>query len=244
MPRSTELNRQRMVRWWSARLMGILQIRVQVQGIPPGLDVHNAMLVANHVSWLDIYLLNSVRPARFVSKSDVRQWPVIGWVAWKTGTFFINRAKRHDTARVNHEMSDALSKGACVAVFPEGTTSHGDALLPFHASLFQPAIHSESKVWPVALRYRHADGSLNREVSYVGETSFGESVKQILGQAEIHAELVYAPPIPSHGKTRRELARLAEQAIAEALDLAPENDETVTATEQADAVGTPELAAV
>ncbi|HEY6095580.1 MAG TPA: lysophospholipid acyltransferase family protein [Gallionellaceae bacterium] len=240
-PRSTELRRQRMVRWWSARLTRILQIRVQVQGVPPGLDTHNVMLVSNHVSWLDIYLLNSVRPARFVSKAELRQWPVIGWVAWKTGTFFINRAKRHDTARVNHEMSEALSKGGCVAVFPEGTTSYGDTLLPFHASLFQPVIHSESKVWPVAMRYRHADGSLNREAAYVGDTSFGESVKQILGQPEIHAELVFAPPILSHGKTRRELARLAEQAIAEALNLIPS---TEASPEALPATESPELAAI
>lgn len=243
MPRSSELRRQRMVRWWSGRLMRILRVRVQVQGVPPGLDTHNVMLVSNHVSWVDIYLLNSVRPARFVSKSDVRQWPVIGWVAWKTGTFFINRAKRHDTARVNHEMSDALSKGACVAVFPEGTTSHGDVLLPFHASLFQPCIHSESKVWPVALRYRHADGSLNREVSYVGEVSFGESFSRVVGQPEIYAELVFAPPIHSHGRTRRELAKLAEQAIAEALELTPQLEEDGTAAEQPEVGSSPELAA-
>ena len=100
--------RLRLERRWSTGLMKILNIRVTVSGTPPALSTRNSMLVANHVSWLDIYLLCSVRPARFVSKSEVRSWPVVGWLAYKVGTFFIDRGKRHDTARVNQEMSEAL----------------------------------------------------------------------------------------------------------------------------------------
>lgn len=213
--------RLRLERRWSAGMMRIMNIRVRVLGVPPDLDTHNIMLVANHISWLDIYLLSAVRPARFVSKSEVRSWPVVGRLAYKAGTFFIDRSRRHDTARVNHEMSAALSNGGCVAVFPEGTTSHGDKLLPFHASLLQPAVHSEGKIWPAAIRYTHADGSLNLGATYVGEVSFGESLTQILSQPEMYAELIFLAPISTHGKTRRELARLAEHAIADALDLTP-----------------------
>lgn len=225
-PWVAERLRLRLERRWSDGLMRILRIRVTVRGTPPDLTARNAMLIANHISWLDIYLLCSVRPARFVSKAEVRSWPVVGWLAYKVGTFFIDRSRRHDTARVNHEMSAALHDGGCVAVFPEGTTSHGDTLLPFHASLLQPAVHSESKIWPAAIRYTHADGSLNLAATYVGEVSFGESLTQILGQPEMYAELVFMEPIHAHGKTRRELARLAEQAIAGELNLAAPGRET------------------
>jgi 1-acyl-sn-glycerol-3-phosphate acyltransferase len=158
------------------------------------------------------------------------------------GTFFIDRARRHDTARVNHEMSAALSQGGCVAVFPEGTTSHGDTLLPFHASLLQPAVHSASRIWPAAIRYSHADGSLNRAASYVGDTSFGASLREIVSQPEMYAELVFLAPIATHGKTRRELARQAELAIAAALNLTPQVSEAEQAKDQLQIADTPELA--
>jgi 1-acyl-sn-glycerol-3-phosphate acyltransferase len=233
--------RLRLERRWSAGMMRILNIRVHVRGIPPDLNARNAMLIANHISWLDIYLLCSVRPARFVSKAEVRTWPLVGWLAHKVGTFFIDRTRRHDTARVNHEMSAALSNGGCVAVFPEGTTSHGDTLLPFHASLLQPAVHSESKIWPAAIRYTHADGSLNLAATYVGEVSFAESLEQILRQPEMYAELVFMEPISAHGKTRRDLARQAELAIAEALNLALPSNVSVG---EPPTVTSPELAPV
>lgn len=234
--------RLRLERRWSAGMMSILNIRVRVEGAAPDLATHNLMLVANHVSWLDIYLLSSVRPARFVSKSEIRSWPLVGRLAYRVGTFFIDRARRHDTARVNHEMSAALSQGGCVAVFPEGTTSYGDTLLPFHASLLQPAVHSASKIWPAAIRYSHADGSLNRAASYVGDTSFGVSLREIVSQPEMYAELVFLAPIATHGKTRRELARQAELAIAAALNLTPQVSEAEQAKDQLQIADTPELA--
>jgi 1-acyl-sn-glycerol-3-phosphate acyltransferase len=120
---------------------------------------------------------------------------------------------------VNQEMSAALKSGECVAVFPEGTTSLGDTLLPFHASLLQPAVQSASTVWPTAIRYTHADGSVNPLASYVGEMSLGQSLKQILGQPELHAELIFMEAIPAHGKTRRELAQQTGMVIAGALKL-------------------------
>ena len=211
--------RIRLERRWSVQLMKILRVRVHLQGVAPGLSARNVMLVANHVSWLDIYLLNTARPARFVAKAEVRAWPVVGWLANKTGTLFIDRMKRHDTARVCHEMSAALNNGECMAVFPEGTTSNGTRLRPFHASLLQPAVASQSTVWPVAIRYTHADGLLNIAPAYADEISFGASLLRVTSQPVIYAELVFAPPIDAHGKTRRELARQAEQAIASALNL-------------------------
>ena len=211
--------RTRLERRWNSGLMDILNVKIRLCGVVPDLSVQNVVLVANHVSWLDVYLLSAVRPARFVSKLEVRSWPVVGWLATQTGTLFIDRRKRHDTARVNHEMSAILNNGGCVAIFPEGTTSNGSLLRPFHSSLLQPAIHSRSQVWPAAIRYTHADGSLNMAAAYVDELTFVESLALILRQTEIHVEVEFMPPIAAHGKSRRELAREAELAIASSLNL-------------------------
>lgn len=226
-PLLADKTRTRLERHWNSGLMGILNIKIRLGGVAPDLSVQNMMLVANHVSWLDIYLLNAVCPVRFVSKVEVRSWPVVGWLASRTGTLFIDRAKRHDTARVNSEMSAVLSNGGCLGVFPEGTTSNGSLLRPFHASLLQPAVHSQSQVWPAAIRYTHADGSLNMAPAFVDDLTFAASLSMILSQAVIYAELEFLPPIEAHGKARRELARDAEHAIASALNLSVAHKEAV-----------------
>jgi 1-acyl-sn-glycerol-3-phosphate acyltransferase len=204
---------------WNLALMSILNVNIRLTGTVPDLSVKNLMLVANHVSWLDVYLLNAMRPAQFVSKVEVRSWPIVGWLANKTGTLFIDRSKRHDTARVNNELACILSGGGCVAVFPEGTTSDGTMLRHFHASLLQPAVQSQSQLWPVAIRYAHADGTPNVAPAYVDDLSFVDSLLLILSQPVIYAEVQYLPPIDAHGKTRRELAHESHHVIACALDL-------------------------
>lgn len=224
-----EATRTRVLRRWSVRLLRILNVRIRVRGEAPGLSAGNGMVVANHVSWLDIYLLKSVCPARFVAKSEVRAWPVIGWLSHRVGTLFIERAKRHDAARINQEVVTVLREGGRVAVFPEGTTSDGSLLRPFHAPLLQPLVHSEGTLWPVGLRFLLPDGSLDTAPAYVDDVSFGESFARVLARREILAELVFAPPIAAAGKTRRELAREAEQAIASALSLAVPGKRSETA---------------
>lgn len=211
--------RQRMARRWAARLLAILNVRVSVSGEVPDGSSGGALFVANHISWLDIFLLNSVRPLRYVAKSEVRSWPLYGWFAVKVGTFFIDRNKRHDTAHINRHVAAALNAGDSVAVFPEGTTADGTQLLYFHASLLQPAVHGSVIVRPVAIRYVHGDGSIDTAPAYVGDLTFGASIAQVLGRRAIRAEIVFLPPVHAHGKTRRELARHAEHAIATQLCL-------------------------
>lgn len=211
--------RAQLERGWNKGLLNILNIKLRFGGEVPDLSVKNVMLVANHISWLDIYLLNAVRPVRFVSKIEVRSWPIVGFLASRTGTLFIDRTKRHDTKRVNHEVSTALSNGACMAVFPEGTTSDGSLMRPFHASLLQPAIHSQSKIWPAAIRYTHVDGSINSAPAYIDDLTFADSLLLILSQKIIYAEIEFLPPIHAHGKERRDLAKEAERVIACALNL-------------------------
>ncbi len=212
--------RAELIRRWSVRVLAILHVRLSVKGEAPDLSVAGVMFVSNHISWLDIYLLDAVCPVRFVSKAEVRAWPVIGWLAVKIGTLFIERARRHDAARASREVVDALRQGDCVAVFPEGTTSNGTLLRPFHASLLQSAINSGAWLWPVAIRYAHRDGTANLSPAYVDNMSFGTSLFRILNEPDLEAEITYLEPLPVQGRSRRELAALAEQAIANALNLA------------------------
>lgn len=212
--------RTELIRRWTVRVLAILNVRLSVGGEVPDVSAADVMFVANHISWLDIYLLDAVCPVRFVSKAEVRAWPVIGWLAVKIGTLFIERARRHDTARAGREVVEALRQGDCVALFPEGTTSNGTLLRPFHASLLQSAINSGARVWPVAIRYVHRDGTANLVPAYVDDMSFGTSLFRILNEPNMEAEITYLEPLPVQGRSRRELAALAEKAIANALSLA------------------------
>ena len=219
LPLAGPARRKELIRRWSVRVLSILNVRLSVKGEVPDLSAAGAMFIANHISWLDIYLLDAICPVRFVSKAEVRAWPVIGWLAEKAGTLFIERTRRHDTARASREVVDALRQGDCVAVFPEGTTSNGTFLRPFHASLLQSAITSGARLWPVAIRYVQRDGTANLSPAYVDDISFGTSLFRILNEPALRAEVTYLEPLPVQGRSRRELAALAEKAIANALNL-------------------------
>ena len=181
------------------------------------------MVAANHVSWLDIFALSGVRPTRFVAKSEIRDWPMAGWIAERAGTLFIRRERRRDTSRINELVHGALADGDCVGLFPEGTTTEGDRLLRFHTSLFEAAVANRARVHPAAVRYEHADGSLCRAMAFVGEVSFVQSLGLVIRQRGIVARLAFAPPLETAGSTRREVAAAAEDSVATLLRLAPED---------------------
>jgi len=204
---------------WSARLLAVLNVRPSMRGSPPLIADRAAVLVANHVSWLDIQLIHSVWQVRFVAKSEVRRWPLIGWLSARTGTLFIERGKGRHAARINQSIHAAFQQGDAIGVFPEGSTTDGRQLTRFHASLLQPAVDGGALVYPVALRYLDEAGNINVNASYVGETTLMESLRMIFGQRTIHAELIFLPAIDTMGKTRRELAAQTQAAIAAALSL-------------------------
>ena len=207
------------VKRWSLTLLDILNVRLEVIGDPPAAMPINSMLASNHVSWLDIFILHTQYCVRFVAKAEMRTWPVIGWLSMKIGTLFIERVRRRDIARINQTISQALRGGDCIAVFPEGTTSDGTYVQEFHSSLLEPAVISQSTLYPVAIRYCERDGAVNTEVAYADKITIMGSLLKILAQQEINAELICAKPIPVQGKNRRELARAAEAAIASRLNL-------------------------
>jgi len=217
-PRASPHTRRRLVRWWSARLVAMLGVHVRVSGRPPRAHGEAAMIAANHVSWLDIFVVMGVRPARFIAKSEIRDWPVAGWIAERAGTLFIRRERRRDIARINGHVHDAFAEGDCVGLFPEGTTTEGDRLLRFHSSLFEPAIANAATIHPAAIRYAAADGSACRAVAYVGETSFMQSLGLVIRERGVVAHLAFADPVePRAGLDRRAAARAAHEGVASLL---------------------------
>jgi 1-acyl-sn-glycerol-3-phosphate acyltransferase len=209
--------RDRRVGRWAGQLLRHVNVRPVLRGRPPTVRGQGALIVANHVSWLDIHLVHSLMPARFVSKAEVRGWPVIGWMAEAAGTLFLERSRKSDAARMNTVMAGHLKDGDCLALFPEGTTSDGSHLRPFYLSLFQPAVEAGAMVWPALIRYLHPDGTPCVNAAYYDEMSLADSLRRILGEPEIVAEIHFLPAIASTGLNRRELARQAEAAMRAAL---------------------------
>lgn len=212
------VRKRRIIRRWSRQVISMLGVRVSVRGPVPGIR-QPCLVVANHVSWMDIWVLHAVVSVRFVSKSDVRSWPVVGWLAEQAGTLFLERTRRRDAARIGQSMAGALAGGYSLAVFPEGTTTDGSHLLGFNASLFQPAVDQGAPVVAVGLRYAGPAGGPDADISYAGERTLPQSLMLILARRRVPVELFFSEPIDSRGRSRRELAREAEAWVAQALSL-------------------------
>lgn len=196
---------------WSARTLSVLGIALRVTGQP---SAGATLFVANHVSWLDILAINAVRPVRFVSKSDIRSWPLLGWLTACGGTLFIERSRRRDAHRVLHLVAQALKAGEPVAVFPEGTTSDGHGVLPFHANLLQAAIAAEVPVQPIALRYSDAREPVSAAAAYVGDTTLMQSLWAVVSVRGLTAQVGFLPARSSHQAPRRALAAQLAADIA------------------------------
>ena len=204
---------KRLVRW-SGKLLAALGVRIVVRGRPPTVRAGGALIVANHVSWLDIHVIHSLLPARFISKAEVRNWPVIGWLADKAGgTLFLERTRKSDAKRMNEVMAGHLRDGDCLALFPEGTTSDGRDLLPFYPSLFQPAAEAGITLWPVRIRYLDEAGMHSEAAAYFGEMSMLASLGNIVRAKRLVAEIEFLPTVSASGLDRRELAARTEAAI-------------------------------
>lgn len=211
-PRWGAQRRQAAVQAWSQRMLRILGIPLQVEGQPP---LHGpVLLVANHMSWLDILVIHAARHCRFVSKSDVRHWPLIGKLATGGGTLYIERDKRRDAMRVVHHMRESLLAGDIVAVFPEGTTGDGRELLPFHANLIQAAVSADAPVQPVALRFiDRATGQDSEGPLYLGDDTLLASLWRTLAGSPFVAQVRYGEPQKAAGRDRRQWANDLQGAV-------------------------------
>jgi 1-acyl-sn-glycerol-3-phosphate acyltransferase len=207
--------RQRHIGRWSLGLLHSLGVGLVSEG---EFRTRATLLTVNHVSWLDIAAVHAVCPqARFVSKADVRHWPLLGWLIDAVGTLFIERERKRDAMRVVHQMAESLAAGDVVAVFPEGTTGDGRALLPFHANLLQAAIAAEAPVQPVALRYTEPGFDFSPAVSWLGATTLVHSVWTIACARGVQVRVTALPARGSAHADRRALAQTLREDIEGAL---------------------------
>ncbi|MFM1990467.1 MAG: hypothetical protein RJA99_3424 [Pseudomonadota bacterium] len=222
--------RERLIATWSRWLMAACGTRV-VEHVAPGgesLDRlrgrdgpgHGRLLLVNHVSWLDIFAIDGLAPASFAAKAEIATWPLVGTLVARTGTVFIERGRRHAVHAVIQRMGAKLSAGLRAAVFPEGTTSDGHRLLPFHGNLIQSALNVGCPIVPLGLRYVDPDGQPSHAAMFVGDTTFLQSLWRVTGHPRLIVELHVLPAIPpSPGLTRQQAAREAREAIAARLGL-------------------------
>lgn len=217
-PRLSAAARAQLIEPCARRLLRAVCIEVRARGHlqSPGTPL---LLVANHISWLDTYALNTVSAARFVAKSEVHGWPVIGTIAARFGTFFLERGRLRAAARTVAALADTLRATQPVAVFPEGTTSYGECVRHFYPAMFQAAVLSGARVQPVAIRYRDADGAPTEAAAYVGEMSLFESLRLLLRQQRLTADLTFCAPLDPASRSRKELAFEARAAILAALGM-------------------------
>ena len=213
-PRWDEARRYARVQSWAREMLALLDIRLELKGQPP---VNGPMLLAaNHISWLDILVMHAARHCRFVAKAEVRRWPLIGTLATGGGTLYIERESRRDAMRVVHHMAESLQRGEILAVFPEGTTSDGRTLLPFHANLIQAAISAGAPVQPVALSFIDAR---TRETSlspcYIGDDTLLGSMWRTLSGPPLAAVVHFGQPQDAQGRGRRQWAADLRSAVDE-----------------------------
>ena len=204
-------------RFWSEVLLKICGVRVRQVG---GAVLEGPVLfVVNHVSWIDIFILNCTRATAFIAKSEIRKWPLIGWLANGADTIFIERASRHAVHKVGESMRQHFEQNQAVGLFPEGTTSTGYALLPFYANLFEPARKAGACIQPVVLRYYH-HGRRSDFAAFVGEQTLLHNMWCVLGGTGTSVEMIFLPVLwdgQGEPPVRAELSRAAHQIMAQTL---------------------------
>ena len=204
--------REQAIQAWAESTLRAFGIELQVQG--ERLQRGPVLRVANHISWLDILCLHALGHCRFVAKAEVHHWPMIGFMAAAAGTLFIERQSSRDALRVVHQMAQALKDGDVLAVFPEGTTSDGQGLLPFHANLLQAAVVTQAPVQPLCLRYTEkATGQRAASVCYIGEQTLVGSIWRTLSAPQVQVTVRIGEPQQAHGRDRRQWAQDLRQAM-------------------------------
>ena len=208
---STKNQQERIIRFWCKRLLSIFEISVEVTGLETYLaNQKKYLMVANHISWMDIIIIQSIKPCIFVAKSDVASWPLFGWVAQMTGTIFIKREKVSDIKKALKKMKRRLIKRS-VCIFPEGTSSNGRYLLPFKSNLFQSSIDTQKSILPLCLRYEQKN-TYTDKTAFVDDMSLLDSIIKIKQEKDITAIVEVLQPIrPRHN--RKELASYTQEII-------------------------------
>ncbi|HEY9193013.1 MAG TPA: lysophospholipid acyltransferase family protein [Methyloversatilis sp.] len=210
-PLVSERTRRKIRARWSRQLLRMLGIELQAGGPLPR---PGQLLVSNHISWVDVFVINAISPLGFVCKDEVRSWPVLGWLVARNDTVFIRRSSRSSAGEVRRQLVGSLACGRSVMVFPEGTTTDGRSMLPFRAALFQAAIDAGRPVKPVRLSYLAHTGELSDATTFIGDTTFWQSVCRIARAPRTVARVELLPAVPTGGQTRRDLAQTAHVRIS------------------------------
>ncbi len=213
------LERRRWVRYrWSRELLSLFCFEIKISGSLPKTP---GLIAANHVSWIDIFAMNALTPVAFVSKDDVLHWPIIGTLARHNETIFLQRGSRGHAHTIGKDMANRLADGSWLALFPEGTTTDGTHLHPFHAALLQPAIDANVPVTPVALSYEDTHGHRSLLPAYAGDTSLWTCFCAILSARQLVVRLQIGTPVSielgSGNRGRKALAQTLHQQINDAL---------------------------
>lgn len=201
-PKLTQPERDAQVQVWAATMLRRLSINLVVHG---NSAVQGPLLLAsNHISWLDILVIHAARHCRFISKSDVKHWPLVGMLATGAGTLYIERQSRRDAMRVVHQMAERLRQADILAIFPEGTTGDGLQVLPFHANLLQAAISADAPVQPIALHFSdRLTGKYSLAPCYVGDDTLVASVWRTLCASNLQAQVQFGDVQVANGRNRR-----------------------------------------
>jgi lyso-ornithine lipid O-acyltransferase len=194
----------------SRRHLKIFGYSAKISGDVP----RSGLLISNHLSYLDILAISAVTPAVFVSKADVRSWPLFGWFATISGTVFVERERRTHVGEVNQEIENALAAGALVVVFPEGTSSNGETILPFRTALLEPAARGREEISVGWIHYELNDGDARHEVCYWGDHAFFPHLLNMLGKKSINATIRFGK-FQRTTDDRKELAKQLHAAVSE-----------------------------
>lgn len=200
------------VQAWCKNVRSALGVRIRQQGVSP-MDTPG-LIVSNHISWLDIIVLGSTGPFAFVSKYEVAEWPVVGYLAIQAGTLFLRRGDRESTRAVCSDMTARLTGGDHLVFFPEGTSSPGTSVLRFHARLFQAALDAGVEVQAVGIAYRNEAGTV---VPFVGDDEFLPHLWRVMALPRIEVDLFFCEPLPTEALDRKKLSELTYQQIVTAL---------------------------
>ena len=208
---STKRQQEKIIQFWCKRLLSIFEIKVEVLGLDSYLSNQKQyLMVANHISWIDIIIIQSIKPSIFVAKSDVASWPLFGWVAQMTGTIFIKRDKVSDIKKALKKMKRRLIKRS-VCIFPEGTSTNGRYLLTFKSNLFQSSIDTNKSILPLCLSYKQK-GTYSDKVAFVDDMSLVDSIVKIKKENDITVVVDVLQPIRPRGN-RKELAVYTQEIL-------------------------------
>ena len=211
--------KDRHIQKWSKKLLKIFHIQLHVIGAEKLLP-NPHLLASNHISWLDIHVINAFQPVRFVAKSEVRGWPVFGWMAEQLGTVFIRRDSARHARQVVDQMAEVL-RVESVCIFPEGTSTSGESVLPFKPNLFESAILAHAPVFPLAISYRSKSTGLRSDApAFIGDMGLLESMSNVIANRDIEVHLsLMEPYLTSNASNpeRKELALYCQEAITKTL---------------------------